>query len=91
MAFDGGPPTKLFDIPAGALHWTPDGRYLLYVNNAGDVWNLWSQPMAGGPPKQITHFSQYLIHDFDLSGDGKRLVMGRFTDTNHVILIRRVK
>jgi len=91
MAFDGGPPTKLFDIPAGALHWTPDGRYLLYVNNAGDVWNLWSQPVAGGPPKQITHFSQYSIYGFDLSGDGKRLVMDRFTENNHVILIRRVK
>jgi len=91
MAFDGGPPTKLFDIPAEALHWTPDGRYLLYVNNAGDVWNLWSQPVAGGPPKQITHFSQYSISGFDLSGDGKRLVMDRFTDSNHVILIRRVK
>jgi Tol biopolymer transport system component len=91
MAFDGGPPTKLFDIPVGALHWTPDGRYLLYVNNVGDVWNLWSQPIAGGPPKQITHFSQYSIYGFDLSGDGKRLVMDRFTDSNHVILIRRVK
>jgi Tol biopolymer transport system component len=67
MAFDGAPPTKLFDIPAGALHWSPDGRHLLYVNNVGDVWNLWSQPIAGGPPKQITHFSQYSIYGFDLS------------------------
>jgi Tol biopolymer transport system component/predicted Ser/Thr protein kinase len=91
MPFNGGPPAKLFDVTAGALHWTPDGRALLYVNTEGDVWNIWRQPLDGGPPKQVTHFNQYLIHDFDLSDDGKQLVADRVIDSNHVILIRGVE
>jgi Tol biopolymer transport system component len=91
MTFDGGPPTKLFDVSAGALHWAPDGRSVLYVNNEGDVWNIWRQPLGGGPPKQITHFNQYVIYDFDLSRDGKQLVMDRLADSDHVIVIRGVE
>ena len=43
----------------------------------GGVSNLWSQPISGERPKQITHFNSLLILDFDLSRDGKELVMTR--------------
>jgi hypothetical protein len=67
----------------------PDGRSILYVR--GNVANIWNQPISGGQPKQITHFDQELILDFDVSGDGKRLVMDRFAQNNHVTLIRDAK
>jgi Tol biopolymer transport system component len=93
MPFEGGPPTKLFDIPSDLYRWTPDGRSLLYVEDEGYVSNFWSQAIAGGPPKQITHFSNGSggIGSFDLSKDGKQLVMERTLTSNHVVLIRDLK
>jgi hypothetical protein len=55
------------------------------------VSNLWSQPIAGGTPKQITHFNSEEITDFDLSRDGKRLVMSRVTSQQYMLLIRDLK
>jgi len=91
MAFEGGPPTKRFDILPSMLtwfRWGTDGRSLLYTKNEGGVDNIWSQPIAGGTPKQITHFNSELISSFDLSRDGKRLVMSRGTRKLDVVLIR---
>jgi hypothetical protein len=91
MAFEGGPPTKRFDIPHGertAFRWAADGRLLLYSKSEGGVSNLWSQPIAGGTPKQITHFNNEEIDDFDVSRDGKGLVMSRGTPKQDVVLIR---
>jgi len=92
VAFDGGAPTKIFGIDADTEaipRWMPDGRSILYTK--GNVANIWNQPISGGQPKQITHFDQELILDFDVSSDGKRLVMDRFAQNNHVTLIRDAK
>ncbi len=94
MAFEGGPPTKHFDIFSSMgtwFRWGTDGRSLLYTKNEGGVDNIWSQPIAGGTPKQITHFNSELISNFDLSRDGKRLVMSRGTRKQDVVLIRDLK
>ncbi len=94
MAFEGGPPTKRFDIPHGeltAFRWAADGRSLLYSKSEGGVSNLWSQPIVGGTPKQITHFNNEEIDDFDVSRDGKRLVMSRGTPKQDVVLIRDLR
>jgi Tol biopolymer transport system component len=90
MALDGGPPVKLFDISAGTLRWTTDARFLLYTTEVSGS-NIWSQPIAGGGAKQITHFNQAFIQMFDLSSDGKRLVMDRYTESDHVMLIRDLR
>jgi Tol biopolymer transport system component len=94
MAFEGGPATKHFDILSSmgtSFRWGTDGRSLLYTKNEGGVDNIWSQPIAGGTPKQITHFNSELISSFDLSRDGKRLVMSRGTLKQDVVLIRDLK
>jgi eukaryotic-like serine/threonine-protein kinase len=82
---------KRLDIPYGAVQWTTDGRSLLYVKGENGVTNLWSQPVAGGAPMQVTHFNDARIYDFSLSPDGKRLLMGRGRDSSNVVLIRDVK
>jgi len=48
---------------AGALTWTPDGRYLLFLGNPkneatepGDIWwasELWRVPVEGGEPQKL--------------------------------------
>ena len=94
MAFEGGPPTKRFDIFSSMLtcfRWGTDGRSLLYTKNEGRADNIWSQPIAGGTPKQITHFNSEQIFDLDLSRDGKRLVMTRGTRKQDVVLIRDLR
>jgi hypothetical protein len=92
MAFEGGPPTKHLDIPPPTrLRWGRDGRSLLYTKTESGVTNIWSQPITGGMPKQITHFTSETIQRFDLSQDGKQLVMNRGTINEDVVLIRDLR
>lgn len=80
----GAPPTL------GNLEWTSDGRAVVYVDSRGGVSNLWSQPIGGSAPKQLTNFKSDLIFVFDLSKDGKQLALARGTISNDVVLIADV-
>ena len=91
LPLDGNAPPKWFDIAAGTVRWVPDSRSFLYVRFEGGVSNVWSQPVSGAPPKQETHFNSELIQSFDISRDGKQLVMNRGTANRDVVLIRDVK
>ncbi len=57
----------VFDSASSTLQWTPDGRALTYVLTAGDVSNLWSQPVSGEPAKQLTSYKSSRIFSFDWS------------------------
>ena len=46
------------------LRWSPDGRYLVYVDHSGGIDNLWGQPIDGGAPKQLTNFEDSRILSF---------------------------
>jgi len=92
IPFDGGQPLKVFDIPQTVLQqagisWASDGRGLIYVDTRGDVSNLWLQPTAGGPPKQVTHFGSDKIYRFALSHDGQRAVFERGVDNKDIVVI----
>ena len=93
IPFAGGDPVKVFDIRgsvniAPSMRWTPDGRALTYVDNVNGVSNVWSLPLDGGPPKQLTDFKTDQIFWFDFSRDGKQLALSRGTQTSDVVLIR---
>ncbi|MDQ3754584.1 MAG: protein kinase [Acidobacteriota bacterium] len=92
LPFAGGPPTKRFNIGPHiggfALHWAADGRALLYINNHS---NIWSQPVDGGKPMQLTNFQGDQIFDFDYSPDGKQLALARGRVTDDVVLIEDAK
>jgi serine/threonine protein kinase/Tol biopolymer transport system component len=89
VPFDGGEPLYRFDLPAaaGGFRWAPEGKALDYMLTRGGVSNIWRQPLAGGPPKQITDFKAGLIFGFDWSYDGKQLALARGTASHDVILI----
>jgi eukaryotic-like serine/threonine-protein kinase len=70
------------------LSWTPDGRSLTVKSLLRGVGNLWSQPIDGGPPKQITRFTSDLIPSFAVSRDGKRLALSRGSASLDVVLIK---
>jgi Tol biopolymer transport system component/tRNA A-37 threonylcarbamoyl transferase component Bud32 len=91
MSLEGNIPEKHLDIPAGRLRWAADGKSLVYIRAEGGVSNLWSQPISGGPAKQITHYNGLQIWDFDLSRDGKRLVMDRGASRGDIVMIRDIQ
>ena len=78
------------DLPGagGDFRWAPDGRSLTYLNTQNDVTNIWSFPLDGAAPKQLTDFKTENIYNFKWSADGKNLVLARGTTTSDVILIR---
>jgi Tol biopolymer transport system component len=93
IPFAGGEPVKVLDIPQGfsvapGLRWTPDARALTYIDTINGVSNIWSLPLDGGGPKQLTDFKTDQIFSFDLSRDGRQLTLSRGTQTSDVILIR---
>ena len=90
IPFAGGPPTKIFNFPnpfGRAIRWAPDGRALTYVGLPSRS-NIWSQPIDGSPPRQITDFKSDRIFSYDWSRDGKHLAVARGTRTSDVVLIK---
>ena len=65
----------------------PDGRSIAYFVRKDGVGNIWSQPIDGGTPKQLTNFTSEVIRSFDFSPDGKQIAVTRATDTSDVVLI----
>jgi eukaryotic-like serine/threonine-protein kinase len=88
----GGQPTKIFDIPTPFIvepgaQWSSDGRALTFHVNRDGISNLWSQPLEGGLPKQITDLKSDEIFSFAWSRDGKQLALARGAETGDVVLI----
>ena len=92
IPFEGGPPLKVFEIPTPfviepGVQWAADGRDLTFVETRGGVSNIWSQPIAGGPRKQLTNFQSQEIFSFTWTRDGKQLAAARGTEIGDVVLI----
>jgi len=92
IPLEGGPPTQTFELGVRlrTVKWAPQGRMLTYVESRGDVSNIWSQPIDGGPPKQLTNFKSDLIFSYDWSRDGKKLALARGSRIRDVVLIRDI-
>jgi Tol biopolymer transport system component len=89
IPFAGGPPIKTLDAIMTSIHpvrWSPDGRSIDYIDTHPFVSNIWSQPIDGGPPKQVTQFTSELIEGFDWSHDGT-LVCSRLHGVQDVVII----
>ena len=95
MPGTGGAPLKLLDVPLTAdllsLIWTPDSRAVVYVDTRGGISNLWSVPIDGGAPAQLTNFGADRMSCFDFSRDGKWLAVSRGNGSTDVVLFSNVK
>src|SRR5215204_477399 len=92
--FEGGATFNIFDVAATVqvqwdtpLQWSPDGKYLVYVDHSGGIDNLWGQPIDGSAPKQLTNFDEGKIFAFAWLKDGS-LVTSRGVLTSDVVLIK---
>jgi Tol biopolymer transport system component len=90
IPFAGGEPVKFIDPLPGAglpLRWTSDGQSLIYCLTRNNISNIWSQPLDGGRPKQLTDFKSETILGFDWSRDDRLLVSRGFT-AREIVLIQ---
>ena len=90
IPFQGGEPTGTLEI-RGNYEWSPDGRAITYADGEGGVENIWSQPLDGGEPRQLTHFEKDWIGWHAWAPDGKRLVVSRGQADTDVVLIRNFR
>jgi serine/threonine protein kinase len=78
-----------FERPrTGLLHFSRDGKAVVYPVRENGVDNLWLQPLDGSRGKQITDFTSEHIYDFHWSFDGKQLALVRGHTDADVVLIR---
>jgi Tol biopolymer transport system component len=91
---EGGAPVQEIEVPPtyawSGLRWTPDGRALAYVHNTtGNTMNVYMQPLAGGPPVQLTHFNSEpsAVLAYAWSRDGKKFAItrARYNDSDVVM------
>ncbi|MFZ0197705.1 MAG: protein kinase [Candidatus Sulfotelmatobacter sp.] len=91
---DGSNAAKLleFEHPrSGLLHFSRDGKAVIYPVRENGVDNLWLQPLDGSEGKPITDFTSEHIFDFHWSFDGKQLALVRGHTDADVVLIRDQK
>jgi len=95
ISSDGGSLLKVLPIPSSvslsAIRWTRDGQQLTYIVDGKDGDNIWSQPLHGGAPYQITHLHGAALFDFDWSHDGKQLILRQGIQARDVVLIQDAK
>ncbi|HEV7745891.1 MAG TPA: protein kinase [Pyrinomonadaceae bacterium] len=92
MPIAGGEPAKVIEIPststvAPSAHWSADGKSIMYTVNINNVTNIWSQPLDGGAPKQVSEFKDSLMTGFAWSNDGKKLACTRGVLMRDAVLI----
>jgi TolB protein len=96
IPFEGGPIEKTFQVPAtgtvlSVVHWSHDGKSILYSVTSNNVTNIWSQPIDGGAAKQVTDFKDLLMTGFAWSHDGKQLACTRGSLVRDAILVTDLK
>jgi Tol biopolymer transport system component len=69
------------------VEWSPDGRGLCFIMTTNNIPNIWTQSLANGKPKQITHFPSDEIAHFRWSPDGKDLAVIRRSNPSDVYLL----
>ncbi|HEX8847544.1 MAG TPA: protein kinase [Pyrinomonadaceae bacterium] len=89
LSVESGQLVKVFDYPpkAGAVDML-DERTLVYSETNSDVSNLWTRPLEGGAPRQLTKFMSEKISSFARSRDGKQFAVARGTTSADIILIK---
>ena len=88
----GGAPIRVFPLPPSAdqrasPRWTPEGDGIAYVDAREPGSNIWVQPVDGGPPRPLTHFSSSRVVSFDWSWDGRQLAVSLGAMPHDMVLI----
>jgi serine/threonine protein kinase len=94
IPIEGGHPVKTVDLSRTvqpiAFAWMPDGRSIAYLDTGSGIQNIWTQPLDGSAPKQLTNFKSEFVSSFAVSHDGK-IAAYRFSATRDIVLIKDFK
>jgi eukaryotic-like serine/threonine-protein kinase len=85
-----GEPLHVYDYDprhVGGLSFSPDGKAVVYPVREKGVDNLWEQPLAGGPPRQLTNFDSLKIYYYNWSLDRKSIALVRGDSPSDLVLI----
>jgi Tol biopolymer transport system component len=93
---DGTPQLTTFSVQASGTvstvaQFSTDGKSIIYSVNANNLSNLWSQPLDGSAPRQITDFKDSLLTGFAWSRDGKQLACTRGILMRDAVLISDIR
>jgi hypothetical protein len=76
--------TERHDLLKVASHWKPQSRSISFVlSSNGD--NVWEQPIAGGPLKQLTGLAERALQ-YDWSRDGRLAFSAGHPSTDAVLI-----
>ena len=82
---------KIFDYPKEATEGNAlDEHTLIYTKPEAGVDNIWTQPIDGGPAKQLTRFISQQIGGF-ASNDYKHFAVMRGTSSSDLVLIKNFR
>ncbi|HEU5162631.1 MAG TPA: hypothetical protein VFV54_05780, partial [Thermoanaerobaculia bacterium] len=94
IPIDGGLPSRTFPIDfepyrTGDVEWMPDGDGILLSGSpsGGDWKNVYLQPTDGSEARRLTEFSDFGIHNFAVSSDGRALLIVRGWFSRDAMLI----
>ena len=87
LSADSATPERRFPNVRANARWAPDGKSLIFH----DRINLFRQPVAGGPPAQITKFPGDTIFAFAMAPDQKQLALVRGQVVSDVVLVTAKK
>jgi eukaryotic-like serine/threonine-protein kinase len=89
VSFESGQLVKVFDFPTKAQNWQmPDERTLLYVEDRDGVGNIWTRPLEGGTPQQLTRFTSEQIFAYAPARDRQQFAIARGTLEADIILLK---
>ena len=91
VAVDSGQLVKKIEFQRprmGLVHFSRDGKSVIYPTQENNADNLWQQPLDGSPGRQLTSFQSEHIWDYHWSPDGTKLGVVRGHTDSDVVLIR---
>ena len=85
-------PLPVLTLTRGARHlaFLPGGRTLAVLRGQMGHKNLWLIDLATGAERQLTNFGpEFIVRDFDISPDGRELVVEQVQEQSDIVLIER--
>jgi serine/threonine protein kinase/Tol biopolymer transport system component len=83
----GGKPLKVIALNGWRYRWMPDGDSIAYTRTTGDAENIYVRSVSSGAERQVTHFTEGGIVNFQLSPDAKQLLVTHAMQASDVVTL----
>ena len=72
------------------IRWSPDGRYLFYIQAAASGGKLFKVKASGGEPQAVAEIDDIHTFDYDISPDARSLVYPRVIRSGDLFVLENV-